>query len=136
MASGFSAWQHLGTPRFCGVQVDTVTRDMHPQFDTPPPGNRLLTDHEACEYLRIHNRQLYAWRMNGAVPFIRIGRSVRYRLCDLEAAIEAQRVVMAAPAKRPSTNRPAPAAQPSQSPAPEFAALFTPNPNSEPSQLQ
>jgi len=109
---------------------------MHPQSDTPPPGSRLLTDHEACEYLRIHNRQLYAWRMNGAVPFIRIGRSVRYRLCDLEAAIEAQRVVMEAPAKRPATNRPAPAAQPSQSPAPEFAALLTPNPNPEPSQPQ
>ena len=49
---------------------------------------RLLTDFEACEYLRIRNRQLYAWRMQGIIPFIRIGRSIRYRLRDLDAALD------------------------------------------------
>lgn len=57
-------------------------------------GCPLLTDQEACNHLRIRQRQLYTWRMQGAIPFIRIGRSVRYRLSDLEAAIDAQRVVM------------------------------------------
>lgn len=49
---------------------------------------RLLTDVEACEYLRIRNRQLYAWRMQGLIPFIRIGRAVRYRQRDLDAALD------------------------------------------------
>lgn len=48
----------------------------------------LLTDIEACEYLRIRNRQLYAWRMQGLIPFIRIGRAVRYRQQDLDAALD------------------------------------------------
>ena len=54
-------------------------------------GNPLLTDQEACEYLRIRQRQLYTWRMMGVIPFIRIGRSIRYRLRDLDAAVDALR---------------------------------------------
>ena len=50
---------------------------------------QLLTDFEACEYLRIRNRQLYAWRMLGLIPFIRIGRAIRYRQRDLDAALDA-----------------------------------------------
>ncbi len=54
---------------------------------------RLLTDLEACEYLRIRNRQLYAWRMQGLIPFIRIGRAIRYRHRDLDAALDALTIV-------------------------------------------
>lgn len=50
---------------------------------------RLLTDLEACEYLRIRNRQLYAWRIQGLIPFIRIGRALRYRQSDLDRALDA-----------------------------------------------
>ena len=56
-------------------------------------GSPLLTDQEACNHLRISQRQLYTWRMQGAIPFIRIGRSVRYRMRDLDAAIDALTVV-------------------------------------------
>jgi excisionase family DNA binding protein len=62
---------------------------MHPQL---PPNRRdehLLTDTEACEYLRIRNRQLYSWRTRGLIPFIRIGRAIRYRQRDLDAALDA-----------------------------------------------
>ena len=50
--------------------------------------NRLLTETEACEYLRVRPRQLFNWRMSGLVPFIRIGRAVRFRVTDLDAAID------------------------------------------------
>jgi hypothetical protein len=53
-----------------------------------PRRERLLTDLEACESLRIRNRQLYAWRMQGLIPFIPIGRTIRYRQCDLDAALD------------------------------------------------
>lgn len=55
-------------------------------------GSPLLTDEEACNYLRIRQRQLYSWRMSGIIPFIRIGRSIRYRQRDLDAAIETMTV--------------------------------------------
>lgn len=58
---------------------------------------RLLTDVEACEYLRIRNRQLYAWRMQGLIPFIRIGRAVRYRQSDLNAALDSLTVTCSQP---------------------------------------
>ncbi len=65
-------------------------------------GSALLTDQEACQFLRISPRQLYSWRVLGIIPFIRIGRSIRYRLRDLEAAIESLAVA------DPSGNRPKP----------------------------
>ena len=61
---------------------------MDTQFHPTRRAERLLTDVEACEYLRIRNRQLYAWRMQGLIPFIRIGRAVRYRQSDLDAALD------------------------------------------------
>lgn len=65
--------------------MDTQTRPID-------GGSPLLTDEEACRFLRIRQRQLYSWRMSGIIPFIRIGRSIRYRLSDLEAVVEAMRV--------------------------------------------
>jgi excisionase family DNA binding protein len=62
---------------------------MSKQPDSASRADRLLTDLEACEYLRIRNRQLYAWRMQGLIPFIRIGRAIRYRQRDLDAALDA-----------------------------------------------
>jgi excisionase family DNA binding protein len=62
---------------------------MSSQSTTMSRRERLLTDLEACEYLRIRNRQLYAWRMQGLIPFIRIGRAIRYRQRDLDAALDA-----------------------------------------------
>lgn len=62
---------------------------MSSQSTTMSGRERLLTDLEACEYLRIRNRQLYAWRMQGLIPFIRIGRAIRYRQRDLDAALDA-----------------------------------------------
>lgn len=49
---------------------------------------RLLTETEACEYLRVRPRQLFNWRAAGLVPFIRIGRAIRFRVSDLDAALD------------------------------------------------
>ena len=54
--------------------------------------DRLMTEVEACEYLRIRQRQLFTWRQQGFVPFIRIGRAIRYRKCALDAALDAMTV--------------------------------------------
>jgi excisionase family DNA binding protein len=70
---------------------------MDTQFHPTRRNERLLTDVEACEYLRIRNRQLYAWRMQGLIPFIRIGRAVRYRQSDLNTALDSLTVTCSQP---------------------------------------
>ena len=48
----------------------------------------LMTEKEMSAYLRIKPRQLFNWRADGLVPFIRIGRSIRYRRSAVDAALE------------------------------------------------
>lgn len=76
---------------------------MSKQPDSASRADRLLTDLEACEYLRIRPRQLYAWRIQGLIPFIRIGRALRYRQSDLDSALDALTVSGAATCDEAST---------------------------------
>ena len=46
-----------------------------------------MTDQEAAEYLRIKPRQLYTWRVSGLVPYIRMGRALRYRKSAIDAVL-------------------------------------------------
>jgi excisionase family DNA binding protein len=53
----------------------------------------MLTQSECAELLRLSERTLERLRVSGLGPkFVRLGRSIRYRLCDVEAWI-ASRVV-------------------------------------------
>ncbi|MGA0846275.1 MAG: helix-turn-helix domain-containing protein [Luteolibacter sp.] len=47
----------------------------------------LYTVNELADYLRVCPRQLYTWRMSGLIPYIKIGKAVRFRLADVEAAL-------------------------------------------------
>jgi len=46
-----------------------------------------MTEQEAADYLRIKTRQLYNWRLKGHVPFIRIGRALRFRKSAIDSAL-------------------------------------------------
>jgi excisionase family DNA binding protein len=50
------------------------------------PHQRLLTENETAEYLQIKPNTLATWRSTKRyrLPFIRVGRVVRYRVEDLE----------------------------------------------------
>lgn len=76
---------------------------MSKQPDSASRADRLLTDLEACEYLRIRPRQLYSWRIQGLIPFIRIGRALRYRQSDLDHALDSLTVSGAATCDEAST---------------------------------
>ena len=54
----------------------------------------LLTRAQAAEYLGIAVQTLAVWACRGryGLPFVRIGRSVRYRKRDLDEFIEARTV--------------------------------------------
>jgi excisionase family DNA binding protein len=51
---------------------------------------QLLTEDETAEVLAIKPQTLASWRCRGVndLPFIKIGRAVRYRRSDLEAFMQ------------------------------------------------
>ncbi len=52
--------------------------------------HELLTEHEAADLLRLKVKTLQARRVSGGgVPFVKMGRSVRYRRSDVLAFIAA-----------------------------------------------
>jgi excisionase family DNA binding protein len=50
---------------------------------------RLLNEKEVAEILGISVRTLQSWRVKGGeLKFIRLGRAVRYRQCDLDEFVQ------------------------------------------------
>ena len=52
----------------------------------------LLTEAEAAGYLKICKRQLYTWRMTGVIPYIKIGKAVRFRRSDIALVLDARTI--------------------------------------------
>lgn len=52
--------------------------------------DQLLDEHAAATYLDLKPGTLSVWRSTGryAIPFVKIGRNVRYRRADLDAWLE------------------------------------------------
>ncbi len=48
---------------------------------------RLLTEKQVAEHLMVCRRQLYNWRKSGLIPYLKLGKAVRFRLADVEAAL-------------------------------------------------
>jgi len=61
--------------------------------NTPTPNN-LISHKDACRWLNVKDQTLRNWRSTGRplIPFIKVGRSVKYRLDDLQAFTEQNRV--------------------------------------------
>jgi len=68
--------------------MDTPTDSPRTGLTTDP----LLTEKDACAYLRVSKRNLYCWRMAGLIPYFKIGRAVRFRKAELDAALYRMRV--------------------------------------------
>jgi hypothetical protein len=73
----------------------TETMNMNYQFPSQQPleertRNRepLVTEIELSRYVKICRRQLYNWRMAGLIPYIKLGKAVRFRLSDIERVLE------------------------------------------------
>lgn len=52
----------------------------------------LLNEKQAAKYLTVSPGTLSVWRSTGrySLPFVKVGRRVRYRLSDLDAWLEAR----------------------------------------------
>jgi excisionase family DNA binding protein len=53
-----------------------------------PIGSQLLTDKSVAEKINVSMRTVIDWRNAGKIPFIRIGRSIRYRPESIRALLE------------------------------------------------
>ena len=55
--------------------------------------DRLLNPREAAEYIGLQEQTLAAWRMTAKnLDYVKVGRSVKYRLSTLEDYLERQTV--------------------------------------------
>jgi excisionase family DNA binding protein len=54
--------------------------------------NNLLEEKQAAQFLQVEPGTLSVWRCTGRykIPFIKVGRLVRYRQSDLEAWLESR----------------------------------------------
>ncbi len=52
---------------------------------------RLVTVREAAQYLAVSVSTLYGWVWQRRIPFVKVGRSLRFDLADLEEFIEVNR---------------------------------------------
>ena len=65
----------------------------HPEIPSSPRDElELLTEKQLSQHLKICRRQLYTWRMNGLIPYFKLGKAVRFRVGDVLAALEEKRV--------------------------------------------
>ena len=75
--------------------VDTANTGMDTPTDSPRTDlttDPLLTEKDACAYLKVSKRNLYCWRMAGLIPYFKIGRAVRFRKAELDTALERMRM--------------------------------------------
>lgn len=58
----------------------------------------LIPSTKAAEYLGISNKTLSKWRYTGEhqIPFVKMGRYVKYRISDLDAFIESRTMTQTA----------------------------------------
>ena len=56
--------------------------------------SNLLTNEEAAEYLGVASNSLAVWRTTKryAIPYVKVGRLVKYRIADLDAFLESRTV--------------------------------------------
>lgn len=64
---------------------------MAPGFSNDRRSDRLLSREEAARYLAISERHLWAITASGDLPCIKVGRSVRYAIDDLNGYIDSRR---------------------------------------------
>jgi excisionase family DNA binding protein len=61
-------------------------------FDTQRTESEGWVDQKAAaKHLKISRRTLYDWMQKGVIPYVRLGRSVRFRLSDVDEAMKRRR---------------------------------------------
>ena len=69
-----------------------MQRRMELRVRTEQAPSPLLTEKDSCAYLKVSKRNLYCWCRAGLVPYFKIGRAVRFRKSEVDAALERMRM--------------------------------------------
>ena len=72
--------------------IDTATMGMDTHPSSPRTEIELMTEQELASHLRICRRQLYNWRVAGLIPYFKMGKAVRFRVADVNEALERMRI--------------------------------------------
>lgn len=51
-----------------------------------------LTTEEACQMARVSRPTLHRWKSNGIIPFVKIGKNIRYKESDLKKLLESRSI--------------------------------------------
>jgi excisionase family DNA binding protein len=68
--------------------IDTATMGMETHPSSPRTEIDLMTEQELASHLKICRRQLYNWRVAGLIPYFKMGKAVRFRVADINEALE------------------------------------------------
>ena len=55
-------------------------------------GSTLVDIHEAARYLSVSESTLYGWVWQRRIPFVKVGRAVRFDMADLERFVTQNRI--------------------------------------------
>ena len=72
--------------------IDTATMGMETHPSSPRTEIDLMTEQELARHLKICRRQLYNWRVAGLIPYFKLGKAVRFRVTDVNEALEKMRI--------------------------------------------
>jgi excisionase family DNA binding protein len=70
------------------AEEEKLIRPEHQARDRTPESEGWVDQKGAAEHLKISRRTLYDWMHKGGIPHIRLGRSVRFRLSDVDEAMK------------------------------------------------
>jgi excisionase family DNA binding protein len=71
---------------------------MEPQATTTRP-TQLVNVSEAAQFLAVSPSTLYGWVWQRRIPFVKVGRAVRFDMADLERFVTQNRIEARVPAK-------------------------------------
>jgi excisionase family DNA binding protein len=67
------------------LKDQTDERSTKPQESGSAPAARYLTKSEVAEMFSVTSRTVELWMRRGLIPFVKIGRTVRFRMQDINA---------------------------------------------------
>jgi len=71
---------------------------MEPQATTTR-ATQLVNVNEAAQFLAVSPSTLYGWVWQRRIPFVKVGRAVRFDMADLERFVTQNRIEARGPAK-------------------------------------
>ena len=86
--NNFEGWMQKLMERL--DRQDELLLSLQPSGKVPNPIERIrmFDNQDLCMLLQISKRTLQRYRDSGCIPFSKIGRNCRYRLSDIERALE------------------------------------------------